>query len=43
MAEGEDRMIFQGIRIVFISREQYELAACGWLFIEDVAKIKGTK
>ena len=36
-------MIFKGIRIVFITREQFELAACGWLFIEDVAKVKGKK
>jgi hypothetical protein len=33
-------VIFQGIRIVLITREQFELAACGWLFIEDVEKVK---
>jgi hypothetical protein len=34
-------MIFQGIYIVaFITRAQYELCACGWLAIEDVAKVK---
>jgi len=34
-------MIFQGIKLIFITREQYELAACGWLFIEDVEKVRG--
>ena len=34
-------MIFHGIRIVLITREQFELAACGWLFIEDVPKARG--
>jgi hypothetical protein len=33
-------MIFQGIRIVFITREQYELATCGWLRPEDVPAVK---
>ena len=33
-------MIFHGLKIIFITRAQYELAACGWLFIEDVAKVK---
>ena len=38
-----DGMIFQGIRIVLITRAQYELAACGWLFIEDVPKVKAVR
>jgi hypothetical protein len=36
-------MIFQGIRIIFITREQFELAVGGWLFIEDVPKIRRGK
>ena len=36
-------MIFKGIRIVFITREQFELAACGRIMIEMVAKVKGAK
>jgi len=36
-------VIFQCIRIVLITRAQYELAACGWLFIEDVPKVKAVR
>lgn len=33
-------MIFQGIAMIFITRAQYELAAAGWLMIEQVSAVK---
>jgi hypothetical protein len=33
-------MIFQGITMIFITRAQFELAACGWLMIEQVPAVK---
>jgi hypothetical protein len=32
-------MQVQGKRVVLITREQYELAACGWLDIEAAKKL----
>ena len=35
-----DMAIFQGIRMIFITREEFDLLTCGWLRPEDALGLK---